>query len=823
MNGVGVIKKLALGLGGVIVLAGFVATYLVATFDPNRYKGELTDYVQSHHERTLSLQGPVTLAIWPRLHVRLEKVALSEHRKPETFASIEALDLAVQVMPLLQGRLRVGQITASGALMHYVRDAQGNSNIDDLIKPNPQDKPPESAGQPLSFDVAGIQLKRVEVAVDDAISGLRGKVVLGEFSSGQLADGLKTDVKLSAQAQLQAPREGQFTVAGQFAVTPDLAKMSARLDKVKLDLVGQLKAVGSIKGSVQADTLQWDGVKRAALAMGLAVDGSGTLGEGASALSVSEAGLTLKQFEYNPAAQTLQLADLDVHAKGSRGGQPLSIQAQWPQLVVKGSELQGSPLKGQLTLGGPVAVEASFSSQPPTGSFSHLKVPGLNTDFKVNMAGQGGQREIAGKVSGDVSVQPEAGRLALDGLSIHARIQEPSLQALALKAQGHVKAASPGAVDWGLKGDINGNAFDTTGQAKLGNGTPSVQALARFASLDLNRWLPAPTNATAASGASAGSGGSAADAPVDLKPLSAINGRFDVSADAMAYRHYRLKSAKVLAQIDQGHLTLQELSGDAWSGHFKASGHAQASGAVDLSANADGVNILALMKDVAGKEVLEGTGQVKLAVSSSGRSVSQLTSGLNGTASVVLRDGAVRGINLAKSLREAKAKLSGGRTDAIQKAQQVEKTDFTEMTASFVIAHGVATNKDLAAKSPFLRIGGAGDIDLPRQRIDYTVNATVTGTIKGQDGAEMDALKGLTVPVKLAGPFDALDWKINWSGVAIGSMQNTLRGKLEDQLKAKLLGGGASSGAASGASAPTIKPEEAVRNKLKDKLKGLFR
>jgi AsmA protein len=239
-----------------------------------------------------------------------------------------------------------------------------------------------------------------------------------------------------------------------------------------------------------------------------------------------------------------------------------------------------------------------------------------------------------------------------------------------------------------------------------------------------------------------------------------------------------------------------------------------------------------LLKDVANKDVLEGVGQVKANITTTGKSIKQLTAALNGTAALVLRDGAVKGINLAKTLREAKAKLGGHSSDAIQQAKQVEKTDFTELTASFQIANGVATNKDLAAKSPFLRVSGAGDINLVQQRIDYLVNATVTGTIRGQDGAEIDALKGLTVPVKLSGPFTALDWKISWSGVALGSMQNTLKGqldakvdkagvKLQDQLKAKLLGSAASP--ASGASEPQAKPEDIAKQKLKDKLKGLFR
>ena len=46
--------------------------------------------------------------------------------------------------------------------------------------------------------------------------------------------------------------------------------------------------------------------------------------------------------------------------------------------------------------------------------------------------------------------------------------------------------------------------------------------------------------------------------------------------------------------------------------------------------------------------------------------------------------------------------------DAVQKAQQTEKTDFTELNATFQIADGIARNNDLDLKSPFLRIGGDG-------------------------------------------------------------------------------------------------------------------
>jgi AsmA protein len=148
--------------------------------------------------------------------------------------------------------------------------------------------------------------------------------------------------------------------------------------------------------------------------------------------------------------------------------------------------------------------------------------------------------------------------------------------------------------------------------------------------------------------------------------------------------------------------------------------------------------------------------------------------------------------------------------DAITKASAAEKTDFSELTASARIEGGVARSDDLDLKSPFMRIGGSGKFDIGAGRIDYTARATVASTATGQDGAELAALRGVTVPVQLSGPFEAIDWKVQWSGVAAAAVENKLKEKLSEKLFGKP--------AEEAASAPAKKPEE----QLKDKLRGLL-
>ena len=79
-----------------------------------------------------------------------------------------------------------------------------------------------------------------------------------------------------------------------------------------------------------------------------------------------------------------------------------------------------------------------------------------------------------------------------------------------------------------------------------------------------------------------------------------------------------------------------------------------------------------------------------------------------------MKDGAIKGVNLADSARNIKGALGGKSA----KPDPTQKTDFSELSASFKIAAGVAHNDDLKAASPFLRLGGAGNIDIGGNALD---------------------------------------------------------------------------------------------------------
>jgi AsmA protein len=172
-----------------------------------------------------------------------------------------------------------------------------------------------------------------------------------------------------------------------------------------------------------------------------------------------------------------------------------------------------------------------------------------------------------------------------------------------------------------------------------------------------------------------------------------------------------------------------------------------------------------LLRDVAQKDVLDGRGSVTLDVQSSGGTVTALKKALAGSARVEMKDGAIKGVNLADSARNVKSALGAKQA----KPDPSQKTDFSEMSASFKIAGGVAHNDDLKALSPFLRLGGAGKLDIGNNAIDYLAKATLAATTKGQGGRDASNVAGITIPVKLSGPLDNPNWHVDYSALLGGA------------------------------------------------------
>ena len=92
------------------------------------------------------------------------------------------------------------------------------------------------------------------------------------------------------------------------------------------------------------------------------------------------------------------------------------------------------------------------------------------------------------------------------------------------------------------------------------------------------------------------------------------------------------------------------------------------------------------------------------------------------------------------------------------------------------------TNDDFLMKAPFFRVGGKGDILLDTETLDYQVDFSIVESVKGQGGEAFDALKGLTIPIKLSGSFESPSYSIGWT-----QLYKSLAKQRVEEEKAKLL------------------------------------
>jgi AsmA protein len=791
------IKRAALALGAAAALAAVAAVVFVVTFDADQYKLLAIDWMKTERQRTLAIDGPVDLSLFPHPAVKVSKLRLSERGRGDEFASIDQASLSLRWWPLLRQQLVVERISARGVRSLIVRDAQGALNLDDLIGSKKDAAPAApSGGSAMRFQVGAIHLDDARVALRDERAQLAGTVSMDSLRSGRLLSGQETPVEFQTTVTLEKPQALRLTFDGRTALTFDATSGTASLRDTTVKVGGDTEALKEINATL-AGMLAWDGTMLSAGPIDVRLASAKAAGAtlGASTLAA-------KRLLYSPATQKLELEALALALSGQQGTSPFELTLDWPQLAVAGEQLKGSGFAGNLKLEGKTALAGRFESGAPSGNFEALRLPAL----LLKLDGSSGPRKIDGQLKTNLVLRPGKGSSALERIELRANITEPGLQPLVLTLGGSAGLDARG-TQWTLQGALNNNRFESNGSAAFNAAVPSVQVNARFDRLDLNQVL-APA-ATAASAPAAG--GAPADTPVAMDGLTALNGRFNISAGQLVYRQYNVAEAKLDAALDGGTLRVARLAGNAWGGSIDGSGVAEAkSKRINVKLVANNVNANALLKDVAGKDLLEGTGRVSADLSSSGASLGALRSNLAGAAALQLRDGAIKGVNLARTLRQARAALSMKR-DEVSKASAAEKTDFSELTASARIEGGVARSDDLDLKSPFLRIGGSGRFDIGQGRIDYTARATVAPTATGQDGAELAALRGVTVPVQLSGPFEAIDWKVQWSAVAAAAVENKLKEKLGEKLFGK-----PAEPAASGA------PAQSIEDKAKEKLRGLF-
>jgi AsmA protein len=235
-------------------------------------------------------------------------------------------------------------------------------------------------------------------------------------------------------------------------------------------------------------------------------------------------------------------------------------------------------------------------------------------------------------------------------------------------------------------------------------------------------------------------------------------------------------------KAENGIATLSPFSANLYQGSMSGvlKVDARATPNIAFKQSMKNISVGPLLVDAINNDMLSGNGTLNVDVTTQGNTVSALKKALQGNAALNLANGALKGVDIAGSIRELKNKVNILGTKEAN-ADKSKKTDFSELTATFAIKNGVAHNDDLAMKAPVLRLAkgdSRGDIDIGNEKINYIAKPTIVKSLKGQGGDDLDSLAGIAIPVKISGTFSDPKYGLDFAAVGTALAKSNLLDKV---------------------------------------------
>jgi AsmA protein len=311
---------------------------------------------------------------------------------------------------------------------------------------------------------------------------------------------------------------------------------------------------------------------------------------------------------------------------------------------------------------------------------------------------------------------------------------------------------------------------------------PAIRFGLQLDQIDVDRYLPPSSDAPPAPPTAAAAAG-AQMIPVDTLRELDVEGELKIGQ--LKVSGLRSSDISMKLEAKSGVVRVYPAKASMYGGSYKGDIKLDARGKqpkIFMDERLSGIQVGPLLKDLTGDDTLSGTTQAGAKLTASGQTPEQFTKTLNGKVDFKFTDGAVKGFNLAAMIRNAQAKLDG---KPVPPDTGPNQTDFSSVTGTANITNGVIRNRDLMAMSPLLRVQGTGDIDLPKESLDYLVTAKVVSDLEGQGGKGLADLKGIEIPVQLSGTFADPKYKIQLDKVLKKKAEKKIKKKLNKELEKK--------------------------------------
>ncbi|TWC41509.1 AsmA protein [Pseudomonas sp. SJZ079] len=736
-------KILGLFFLGLLLIIVALGFALTHLFDPNDYKDEIRQLARDKANLELTLNGDIGWSLFPWLGLELTDATLASATTPDQpFADLRLLGLSVRVLPLLRKEVQMSDIRIDGLNLNLQRDEKGHGNWEDV-------------GHPASSATASTET--------------RGKTPTADTSTtppgpADSAQPIKLDIDSlivnSARIDYHDAQKGQQFSAESIQLTTGAIHEGASIPLKLSAFFGTNQPVMRARSELQGE-LRFDrALKRYQL-------------EDAK-LSGEVSGEPFNGQTLNFTLQGQLLVDLAAQV------------AEWNSLKLSANQLRAlgelkvRELDKTAKLAGGLSI-APLNLRQFLQSIGQ-QLPAMRDDKTL------GQFEMVTRLSGSpTSLTLEELQMKLDDSSFSGQIAVSDFAKQALRVQ--------------LQGD----------------------------SLDLDRYLPAKSAETQDAGsarkaevkesvANAGANGStqlpkaptqqawSAAAVLPVEQLRTLDLQVALNLDQLSVEQQSISKFKLKAKSRSGLLTLEEIRGNLANGNFDAKATVDVRPAVPLLSiqkNLSRIPLEPFLKSEQQPSPLKGLLDMQANLTTSGNSQKAWIDGLNGTASFLLNDGVLVDANLEQQLCRGIATLN---RKVLTSEARGKDTPFETLQGNLTFRNGVASNPDLQARIPGLKVNGQGDLDLRVLGLDYRVGIIIEGDRHPMPDPACQVNQryvGIEWPVRCRGPLElgAKACRLDQDG--LGKIAARLAGsKLTEKLEEKL--------------GDKVSPE------LKDALKGLF-
>jgi AsmA protein len=369
---------------------------------------------------------------------------------------------------------------------------------------------------------------------------------------------------------------------------------------------------------------------------------------------------------------------------------------------------------------------------------------GERSGLKVRLAGAPLRLGFDGYLSHRPTLRME-GTVAADSASLRETLRWIGQQQLpggglgrfALKAQANVAGTTIGLSGAHLELD------DNTSEGVLSfDGRQTLQGTLAAETLDLSPYVSTVRLLT---------GGEHAwdNKPVSLNGITGFDVDLRISAARVNIGSAKLGRTAVAATLHGNHFNVAIGESEAFGGVVKGTlGLAKAPAGADFKAQLQFLNVDLdqCLGEMFGIRRLEGKGNLGVDIESAGASVYDLAKGLNGTATLSSRKGAITGFNVEQLLRRIERRpLAGGGM------LRTGKTPYDTLTVNLRITDGIANVQDVRMEGSAVGLALTGSASIPARELD--LKGTASLLTSGATGPAA-LLPSFELPFMVQGPWD---------------------------------------------------------------------